>query len=111
MIWKTYLAMGHRIPSSLRSAYILDIYSKARRKYAPQVYRGRVIFFRGTDLYRRYPTDWNRLLQGDLEMHWLAAEHMQLREESYVHLWAEHLKIALAEAQTGKLASLNSCLG
>jgi hypothetical protein len=92
--------MGLRIPLRLRSAYILDIYSRARVKYAPQVYRGRTVLFRSEGLSSRFQGDWDGLLQGHLERFNLGeVDHMKLREEAYVHLWARQLKASLSEAQ------------
>ncbi len=92
-MWKMHLRMGLRIPLGLRSAYILDIYNRARLKYRPQVYRGRTVLFRGEQLSRCYQKDWDGLLEGHLERFNLGeVDHMKLREEAYVHLWARQLK-------------------
>jgi amino acid adenylation domain-containing protein len=100
LVWKTHLEMGMRIPSWLRSAYILDIYNRARLSYEPQVYRGRSVLFRGEDLSSRFKRDWDGLLQGDVERFRLGEiDHMKLREEAYVHTWAEQLSVSLSEAQ------------
>ena len=99
-IWKMHLRMGLRIPLGLCSAYILDIYNRARLKYRPQVYRGRTVLFRGEQLSRCYQKDWDGLLEGHLERFNLGeVDHMKLREEAYVHLWARQLEVSLSEAQ------------
>ena len=100
LIWKMHLRMGLRIPLRLRSAYILDIYNRARLAYRPQVYRGRTILFRGEQLSRWFQKDWDGLLEGHLERFNLGeVDHMKLREEANVHLWARQLNVSLSEAQ------------
>jgi hypothetical protein len=100
LVWKTHLRMGLRIPLRLRSAYILDIYTRARLAYLPQVYRGRTILFRGEQLSRWFQKDWDGLLEGHLERFNLGeVDHMKLREEANVHLWARQLKVSLSKAQ------------
>ena len=100
LMWKMHLRMGLSIPLRLRSAYILDIYNRARLNYRPQVYRGRTVLFRGEQLSRCFQKDWDGLLQGHLERFNLGdVDHMKLREEAYVHLWARQLEASLSEAQ------------
>jgi thioesterase domain-containing protein/acyl carrier protein len=99
LTYRTCLALGYRLPVLVRSQYILDIYGRARRAYAAQAYSGRVILFKGEA--RRYnpQSDWEDLMVGDLDVHVVNANHAQIREEAYVHLWANTLKQALTQAQ------------
>jgi amino acid adenylation domain-containing protein len=105
MIWETYLRRGLRVPPWLRSEYILNVYDRARLNYVPKAYRGRAILFRTSYLARHFQTDWNRLIEGDLQ--WIdlgSVDHMKLRDEPYIHLWANPLKIALSGAQADAAA-------
>jgi aspartate racemase len=100
LLWRIHLRMGKPIPLRLRSPYILDIYNRARLKYVPQVYRGRAVLLRGEQLSSRFHKDWDGLLQGPLERFQLGeVDHVKLREEAYVPLWAQRLKTSLADAQ------------
>jgi len=47
---------------------------------------------------------WRKYLLGDITIHDLPGDHMQLREEPYIHLWAEILKACLEEAQAAKVS-------
>jgi len=51
------------------------------------------------DIYLHH---WRKYLLGEITLHDLPGNHMQLREEPYIHLWAEELKACLAEAQAAK---------
>jgi amino acid adenylation domain-containing protein len=99
LTWRVCLATGSKLPVSVRSPYILDLYKRARARYLPQPYRGRTILFKLKSRLYDSVFDWPHVLQGALEIHELDGEHMQLREKSHVPLWAEKLATGLARAQ------------
>ena len=97
---KYYLAMHRLLPVSLRSLYILDVYSQARLKYIPQRYSGRVFYVKSGRMESNYhQLEWNRLMGGGLEVHEIPGDHLDLKKESHVHIWAEKLKGWLRTAQ------------
>jgi amino acid adenylation domain-containing protein len=106
-IWKICVVCGYRIPLSLRSSYILDVYQRARTRYVPQPYRGSVLLFKGTTRSYDSKSDWGELLKGQVETHEVSAHHMKLREKSEVGAWTEKLKPALLKAQCSTLRSEN----
>lgn len=89
---KYYLAMQHLLPVSLRSLYILDVYSQARLKYTPQRYPGRAFYVKSGMRSNYHQLQWERLMGGGLEVHEIPGDHLDLRKESHVHIWAEKLK-------------------
>jgi hypothetical protein len=83
------------LPPSLRSDYILDLYRRALRIYAPLRYAGRVLIFgRGAKAYRP-AMDWTDLASCDIQTYDEACEHTDLTKEPYVSVWAARLREAL----------------
>jgi len=103
-LWKVCLALGRPLPVSVRSPYILNIYRRALRNYVPRQYTGRVVLFKGESRADNYLRHWRKYLLGEITIHDLPGNHMQLREEPYIHLWAEKLKACLEEAQAAKVS-------
>jgi len=92
---KYCLLAGRRMPVSLRSDYILDVYSEALRSYVAQPYSGRVILYKSRKAWYPPSLDWFKLITGDLTVYEGPGGHMDLRIEPYVAQWAERLKAAL----------------
>lgn len=99
LICKVYLALGCRLPLFVRSAYILEIYGRARSRYLLQPYRGRVVFFKGQSRTYQPRSDWGELIDGDCEVHAVSGEHQHMVKEPDIYFWAARLKAVLAEAQ------------
>jgi amino acid adenylation domain-containing protein len=99
VIYRAALASSVRLPVLVRSVYIQDIYRSAGRRYAPRHYAQPVLLFKGERRRYRPQSDWEQLLAGDCHVHLVKADHQQLREEKYVHLWADTLKRVLSNAQ------------
>ena len=97
---KLYPLLGRRLPVSLRSPYILNIYSQARARYVPRPYDGRTLLFRGEARSYRGPTDWDHLLTGEVEVHSVRGDHDRLRDKQEVQIWAVTLDEALTKAQS-----------
>jgi thioesterase domain-containing protein/acyl carrier protein len=97
--WKICLATGSRLPVSVRSPYILDMYRRARVNYSPQPYQGRTVLFKLKSRLYDPVLDWPQVLQGALEIYELDGDHLQLREKSHVPFWAPKLATALAKSQ------------
>jgi thioesterase domain-containing protein len=98
-VYRTFLALGWRLPVFVRTRYIEDIYHRARRTYVPQTYSGPVTFFKGERRVYHPESDWGQMIAGHCEVHVVKAEHLQMREERYVPLWAGTLKRLLSQAQ------------
>ncbi len=101
-LWNVCLALGRPLPVSVRSPYILTVYRRALRNYVPRQYTGPVVLFKSESRPDIYLHHWRKYLLGEITLHDLPGNHMQLREEPYIHLWAEELKACLAEAQAAK---------
>nr|UXE44170.1 linear gramicidin synthase subunit D [uncultured bacterium] len=96
---KTSLAMGHLLPPSVRSEYILDIYKRALRTYVPKSYSGPVTLFKTEGDSYQDRLNWIKLTTGDIEIHEGRAKHMDLRKEPYVRPWAQRLNQLLHRTQ------------
>ena len=97
--WKTSLAVGHLLPPSVRSAYILNIYQQALANYLPRPYSGPVTLFKTEGESYRPRFDWTCLTTGELQIHEGFGEHMDLRKEPYIRVWAEYMTQSLDRAQ------------
>jgi len=97
--WKLHLRMGHSIPPSLRSPYILDMYGRARRNYRPQVYRGCALYVKSERRPTYHYSNWAKLFPVGLEFFEVPGDHEDLRIEPYVRPWAENLNCYLEKAQ------------
>jgi thioesterase domain-containing protein len=93
--------LTHRIlPPALRSAYILDIYARARRLHAPRPYAGRVVIFKSRNMEYTPPWDWRNLMTGQLKMYESPAGHEDFTKEAHIREWASKLNDALSEASS-----------
>ncbi|MBA2350592.1 MAG: hypothetical protein H0V78_02040 [Burkholderiales bacterium] len=86
--------------------YVLDIQNRARTKYIPRAYAGKVSFIWatiGANLERdaRYEQAW-RMVVADSEHHRLAVKHGTMFREPEVKLLAGQMKIYLAEARAAQ---------
>ena len=93
--WKACLGRGTLLPPSLRSPYILDLYRRALRAYAPSRYSGRVLIFRRGAMPYRPPMDWMNLTNGEIQNYDRALEHTDLTKEPHVSVWAAQLRESL----------------
>lgn len=84
LVSKLYLAMGCRLPLSVRSYYILEIYSRARRNYVPQLYPGQAIYIKSEKRSSDHRLNWGRLFAGGLEVYDVPGDHMDMIKELYV---------------------------
>jgi thioesterase domain-containing protein len=96
---RIYLATGRPIPPSLRSTYILNVYRKAGREYAPRPYPGRVIYFKSRLNVSDPVLSWGALVQGGFTVFEVPGDHLDIREGPYIGAWASILKEKLTSAQ------------
>jgi thioesterase domain-containing protein len=88
------VSVGLRLPPSVRSRYIRDIYFRAYRSYVPRPYPSPTLVVGEKECpdEERY---WRALLTGDVEMHWLPAGHYDVIAPPYLQAWAERLRDGL----------------
>ena len=98
IVCRAYLTLGYRIPPSLRSRYILDVYGRAIAGYVPQVHPGRLIVFEADE--ECDPDRWERLALGGLEIHEIPGDHTIVLHEPYVRDWGNLLKMQIDRAQS-----------
>jgi thioesterase domain-containing protein len=99
VVCKIYLAVGLRLPLSVRNFYILGIYHQARRHYVPQPYPGPMVYIKSKLRSNEHRLKWGRLTTGGMEVHEVPGDHLQVIKESCAHGWAEILKGCLHKAQ------------
>lgn len=96
---KVCLVLGRGLPASVRSHYILGIYHRARLKYRMRSYAGRVVLFKGDGRPHDYVENWQRYLVGNNLLYDVPGSHLELRQGTYIHNWAEPLNACLEAAQ------------
>lgn len=99
VLYKSLLAFGRPLPPSVRSPYILDVYHKAILKYLPRPYSGHVVFFKSTARGDGFLRLWQQYLLGDVEIYDVAGNHTDLREERWIHSWAERFAASVEVAR------------
>jgi thioesterase domain-containing protein len=95
LICERYLAAGRRVPPCLRLPYFIDVSVQVGRVYVPQVYPGRVIFFRAEQTSEDLPAAWRKLVTGAWESHVIPGDHFGLFQEPHGRILAEHLALVL----------------
>ena len=83
----------------LLDAYILNIYRQALANYVPRPYSGPVTLFKTEGESYRPRFDWTSLTTGELQIHEGFGEHMDLRKEPFIRVWAEYMTQSLDRAQ------------
>src|SRR5262249_45923686 len=96
---KVCVGAGFRLPLSLRNAYLLSVYTEARRQYRPQSYHGRAVYVKSKLRSHEHRLAWEKLLEGRLEVYEVLGDHFDIIQESYVGLWAEQLRTWLDTVQ------------
>jgi aspartate racemase len=102
---KFYLGIGRPLPDNLQDFTFREENNQALRNYVPQVYPGRVTFFRSRDeiirvsSYRDPQLCWGELAAGGLECHEVPGTHLGMLQEPHVQVLAEKLKDCLDKAQ------------
>jgi acyl-coenzyme A synthetase/AMP-(fatty) acid ligase/thioesterase domain-containing protein/acyl carrier protein len=98
---RIHLAAGLEttIPVSLRARYINVVHVRARRRYSPRPYPGKIVVLTTED--RPDPrAGWNPLAGGGLELHHVHARHDEVvYEPSSIEELSKHLGACLGQAQ------------
>jgi amino acid adenylation domain-containing protein len=99
LICRIYVAFGLTLPAHLRSHYILNIYHRALRDYAPKRYPGAAVYIKCEKSSADRMSTWGRLIAGGLQVHTVPGGHWDVLRQGNVHLWAEKLNDCLSSAQ------------
>ncbi|MEM7801348.1 MAG: AMP-binding protein, partial [Chloroflexota bacterium] len=91
---------GEMIPFEERAEILFTAFWKAADRYAPKRYAGKVILYRGREVwqvYDHYPEDycWRECLS-DIEIEWVEGDHLTLLNEDNVAGLARDLKRRLS---------------
>lgn len=93
-----YFANGRKLPLSLRSKYIMNTYYKARLRYKPGKYSGRVHLLRSTiDNRDDYYLGWKNLVCGELIVQEIVGDHSTIIREPQVQILATAIKDLIDE--------------
>jgi amino acid adenylation domain-containing protein len=96
---KVSLKAGWKLPASVRSYYILEVYKRARSSYSPHVFPGPAIYFKSTKQSTYHRDSWQKLMR-ELEVYEVPGDHMDLIKRENVPHWARTLGCCVAKAQT-----------
>lgn len=94
------LAIGRPIPSRLRMFYFFQVSGQAKRKYVPQLYPGRVLLLRAKERPYDSRLNWSKLIEGELEIHELPGNHLDVIHGPLTAVWSEKLRECLQRTQT-----------
>jgi amino acid adenylation domain-containing protein len=97
--YKIYQKIGRPLPTALKN--IEEINFAAVKDYVPQTYAGDVTLFLATDLTADYDLrdGWRELVEGRIEAHEIAGNHINIIKEPHVRVLAEKLRACLDRAQ------------
>lgn len=99
------LSFGYPIPVAQRSAYILDVYSRAMSRYRPISYPGRIVIFKAAD-DRRDIRGWSRLAEKGVEIQVVPGNHSNVLREPCLKFWAEKLQTRI-DAVSGRKSEIS----
>ncbi|HTG72801.1 MAG TPA: thioesterase domain-containing protein, partial [Terriglobia bacterium] len=97
---KVSLTAGWKLPASVRSYYILEVYKRARKSYSPHVFPGRAIYFKSKKQSTYHRDSWQSLMRDGLEVYEVPGDHMDLIKRENVPHWASTLGSCISKAQT-----------
>jgi amino acid adenylation domain-containing protein len=97
--YKIYERIGKPLPAALKN--IEEINFAAVKDYVPQTFDGDVTLFLATDLTAAYDVHdgWRELVGGQIEVHEITGNHINIIKEPHVRLLAEKLRGCLERAQ------------
>ena len=99
VVCQLWLALRGRVPLSLRHFYFLAFASPAIRVYVPQVYSGRVLFFKAATRTEEPQVVWGRWVTGGLDIREMPGGHLAILHDPHVQeMVAQHLTEALHKA-------------
>jgi aspartate racemase len=97
--YKIYKRVGRPLPPVLKN--IEEINFTAVKDYVPQTYSGNVTLFLASDLTADYDLQegWRELVTGEIEVHEIPGNHINIIKEPHVGALAEKLRSCLDRAQ------------
>ena len=97
--YKIYKRVGRPLPPVLKN--IEEINFTAVKDYVPQTYAGNVTLFLASDLTADYDLHegWRELVAGEIEVHEIPGNHINIIKEPHVGALAEKLRSCLDQAQ------------
>lgn len=87
------------LPQNLRIQFVFSTQKKARRKYRPKVYPGKITLFSNTELVWESQQGWIDLAGGGLDVQSVPGDHKTMFREPHVKVTAEKLNASLNHAQ------------
>ncbi|MGZ9260897.1 MAG: amino acid adenylation domain-containing protein [Candidatus Binatia bacterium] len=99
VIWETHVVLGLPIPLSMRSPYILEIYRKAMRGYAPRPYLGNLVIFCQDEYPEQSRLKWSDPNRALTQVYKMPGDHTSVLQEPNVGYWAKTLKSCLDVVQ------------
>ncbi|MCP5004726.1 MAG: amino acid adenylation domain-containing protein, partial [Planctomycetes bacterium] len=96
-ICRSYLFFGRPVPQPYIRFYVYAIYAgKLLRKYASQVYGGRVVVVQSEHDYERDQSDWNKLSTHEVERHVVPeSDHLNILRDTHRSVWIRWLNMYL----------------
>lgn len=95
VVCRWHVWTGRRIPLSLRSFYMLQIYGNARRKYVARPYAGDMVYIQCTAHSGGQAARWRSVIGGAMQLCDVPADHLAIVREPLATLWVETLKTQL----------------
>jgi amino acid adenylation domain-containing protein len=100
--YEMYHRLGRPVPPVLQSFYVDQvvygqIYPDAHRRYQPQPYSGRAVYFKSEDTRERV-AGWQKLMTHGLEVRAVAGNHLTMLAEPHLKGLANTLRQCLSEA-------------
>jgi thioesterase domain-containing protein/acyl carrier protein len=89
-VCRFYLALGRRLPFSLRSFYILKIYVSAMQRYSPRNFEGSAVVFMGEEEFN-FLSGAPQLPTKTVHAYSIPGDHGTILREPQVSVWAEQL--------------------
>ncbi len=96
---KLCVTFAWKLPSSLRSFYVLEVYRLALAHYSPQAFSGRAVYFKSMDQSSFNQEGWRNLMSEGLEVYDIPGDHLDVIKKDHAAAWAEPLKSCCANAR------------
>ena len=101
---KVIMGLGYPVPLFLRSAYILDVYRQAIRRYEPKRYKGSVVLLQPDSHQACSKSAWGELSTHGMDVIEFPGEHTEILMEPQVGVWARQVNAHLEAAQTNRIS-------
>ena len=99
LLCRCYVKFARRLPSSLRSFYVREVYRLALRDYSPEMFAGRAVYFKSMDQSSFSQEAWRNLMRDGLEVYEVPGNHVDVIKTKNAAAWAPRLKSCIANAR------------